>query len=66
MASYSNDPRWITARFSSKCSQCKTAINKGSSVYYYPATKTVLCDGDDCGGQAARDFEDARFDEECF
>ena len=66
MPSYSNDPRWITARFASACPQCKTAIRKGDSAYYFPATKTVLCAGDDCGGQAARDFEAARFDEECF
>ena len=63
MARYSNDPRWVTARFDSECTGCRKTIRRGQPAFYYPRTRDVLCDRDDCGGQASRDFEAAAFDE---
>lgn len=62
---YSGDPYWLTARFASPCSQkgCTHQIQKGELAFYYPNGKKILCQGDDCGGQAARDFEAAKADE---
>jgi hypothetical protein len=60
---YSGDPRWLEAKQPSRCKKCGRDINAGERVYYYPKTKTVYCDGEDCGKQAARDFEAAAFDE---
>ena len=63
MARYSNDPRWITAKFTSKCSKCGQSIQTGESIFYYPLGKKVLCKGDDCSGQASREFDACAFDE---
>lgn len=60
MKAYRNDPRWLTARFESKC-QCGNVTHKGGDIYYYPLTKTALCKS--CGEQATRDFEAAAFDD---
>lgn len=58
-----NDPRWITARFNSRCCRCKGEVKKGSQAFYYPRDKAVMCDSEDCGKQASRDFDAAVFDE---
>lgn len=38
MPRYSNDPRWITARYAGTCSakDCDKPIRKGDDVYHYP------------------------------
>lgn len=54
------DPRWITAKFSSDC-RCGHLIRKGESVFYYPTSKTALCQS--CGDEAARFFTAAAEDE---
>jgi len=63
MARYSNDPRWITARFDSKCANlhCSTPVRKGQQTYYYPLVKATYCQS--CGKNAQRDFESHAFDE---
>jgi len=58
-----NDPRWISARFASKCG-CGTTIMKGSRIFYYPRTKQALCER--CGEEASAQFEAMRADEEFF
>lgn len=65
MPRYSRDPYWLTAKFDSKCTRkgCDTTITKGQRAFYYPSSKSVLCEKDDCGGQASRDFEAAAADD---
>jgi hypothetical protein len=60
------DPYWLTAKFSSACSNplCQRTIKKGEQVFYYPKTCRVLCNMEPCGKTASRDFEAAVFDEE--
>jgi hypothetical protein len=58
----SGRPFWMVAKFGGVCSSCKLGIKKGESIYYYPATKTVLCSGDGCGKQAERDLAANDFD----
>ena len=60
MKHYSNDPRWITAKFDSLDAN-GNAVKKGDRIFYYPLTKTVLTG--EKAEQAARDFEAAAFDE---
>ena len=64
MSRYSYDPYWLTARFPSKCSKCGCDIKKGARIFYYPRGKSALCEKDECGGQASRDFNAAKADEE--
>jgi len=66
MKRYSRDPYWTTAKFAGKCSRCDGPIRKGESIFYYPNTRTVLCDSDDCGTHASREFNGAKFDESVY
>lgn len=63
MPTYRNDPRWITARFVSKCAGCKTAIEKGTEAFYYPASRSVYGKACGCAAPRAADFEAAAFDD---
>ncbi|MBI5728115.1 MAG: hypothetical protein HY965_09710 [Ignavibacteriales bacterium] len=58
---YSQDPRWIEARFDSVC-RCGNSIKKGTRIFYYPAGKVALCTR--CSEKAAGEFEAARQDED--
>lgn len=60
MPRYALDPRWITARFDSKC-QCGKAIRRGTRIFYYPNGKTALCA--DCSQKASAEFSAAAADE---
>ena len=60
---YAKDPYWTKARFVSKCSKCGGSIKKGADIFYYPRTRSVFCESDNCGGAASRDFESCAFDE---
>jgi hypothetical protein len=60
MPQYSGDPRWITARFNSKC-PCGHDIKKGERTFYYPRTKAALCGK--CGEKASAEFAAAAMDE---
>jgi hypothetical protein len=63
MSRYRNDPHWLQAKFPSTCSRCKAAIAKGDQAFYYPASRSIYCKGENCGQQCARDFEAHAFDE---
>ena len=52
MARYNRDPRWIRARYNGKCSECGAVIPKGAEAYYYPATRSILCENP-CGQAGA-------------
>jgi hypothetical protein len=56
-------PHWMTLRWTNKCSRCNALIPKGGEAFYYPDTGTILCAGEDCGRQAARDLAANDFDE---
>jgi hypothetical protein len=63
MARKTRDPRWIRSRFPSTCGRCFGTIEPGGRAYFYPLTRSILCERDECGGQVARDFAAAAFDE---
>ena len=68
MTRYARDPYWIDCKHRQECTKCGVLIPIGSSVFVYPASRTVslkiLCSNDNCGGAASRDFEAAKQDEE--
>ena len=57
------DPKWITARRGDTCTGCKRNIRAGEEVFYYPNSRSVYCNADQCGGAASRDFDACAFDE---
>ena len=57
------DPYWTIARFNSTDKQGQP-IRKGTRIFYYPQTRSVL-QGEDAE-QASRDFCSACFDEDNF
>jgi hypothetical protein len=63
MTRRNNAPYWIKTRYGGKCNRCKLGIKKDEEALYYPATKTMLCAGQDCGRQEQRDMEANAFDE---
>jgi ribosomal protein S27E len=64
MNRYSNDPRQITARFSSRCSKCKVKIQKDTIIYYWPSSREVYCLT--CGEAPYRQFLSSVADEEAY
>lgn len=60
---YKNDPKWISAKFTSRCSKCKEPIFKGQRIFWYPKCKSVFCDSATCGQKEASSFNDAAQDE---
>lgn len=63
MTRRSTSPYWIKTRYGGKCERCKLGIKKGEDALYYPASKTMLCAGQDCGRQEQRDMDANKFDE---
>lgn len=61
---YKNDPRMITAKFSSSCSKCGCTIKKGTSIYYWPSDRKVYCEK--CGEAPYRQFQSSAADEDVF
>ncbi|MBE0571969.1 MAG: hypothetical protein IH618_10535 [Ignavibacteriaceae bacterium] len=59
---FSNDPRWIDARFG-ECSECKTPL-KVKRAFYYPLTGNIFCP--DCGSKHSADFNLAKQDEDFY
>ena len=57
-------PYWLTVKYAGECSRCKKPISRGVTAFYYPKERTMLCNRDECGGQASRDLDAAKFDEE--
>ena len=63
MTRRSNAPYWILTRYGGKCDRCKLGIKKGEEALFYPATRVLLCAGQDCGRKEQRDMELNRIDE---
>ena len=59
----SNAPYWLRTKYGGVCSHCKLGIKKGEEALYFPATKTLLCAGQECGRQHQRDMDANAFDE---
>jgi len=64
MTRYSNDPRQITAKFSSSCCKCKAKIPKGAEIYYWPSSREVFCAK--CGDGPYRQFLSSAADEDVY
>lgn len=64
--SWARDPHWITAKLACRCAKCGTDVAKGARGFYYPSSRQVYCAGENCGAQAARDFDAARSDEAAY
>jgi len=63
---FPQDPRWITARFPSRCDGCHQPMQAGDQIFYYPNSKTVFCNREDCGKRESRHLEAAIFDERMY
>lgn len=61
MPRYSQDPRWIDARYAGKCSECNAPIKRDERCFYYPNGKKLL--SGECAEAAAGDFNACAFDE---
>lgn len=61
---YNNDPRRLTAKFSTHCKFCGAYINKYDEAFYWPATKTIKCTG--CGEEEYQAFLASKCDEEVY
>jgi MinD superfamily P-loop ATPase len=61
---YKDDPRQIVVRYPSYCAKCQTRLPKGTVVYYWPRTQTLLCDG--CGESEYSSFLSAAADEDVY
>ena len=66
MTRRSNAPYWILTHYGGVCSRCKLGIKKGEQALYYPANKTLLCAGQNCGRQEQRDMDANRADEQLY
>lgn len=60
MPQYSNDPRWIQAKFPGVAKNGQ-AFKKGDRIFYYPLTKTILVGKD--AETASAEFAAAAADE---
>jgi hypothetical protein len=60
---FPSDPHWLDARFPGHCSRCSRPTKTGDSVYYFPQSRTIFCNSEDCGKHEARQVEAALFDE---
>jgi hypothetical protein len=61
---YKNDPRMITAKFSSVCTKCNGSIKKGTPIYYWPADRKVFCP--QCGKVPYQEFLSSVADEQVY
>jgi hypothetical protein len=62
MSTYTNDPRWTKAKFTSTCCQCGAAVAKLAKIFYFPIGKKVYCAK--CGEPHAARFAAEVADEE--
>lgn len=62
MPYYKNDPRRITAKFTSSCSKCHKTVRWGDKIIYYPLHKHVFCEP--CGEPEYRQFLSSAHEED--
>lgn len=63
---YSGDPRWITTRYRGTCANCAAPIRRGEAAFYYPRTRDLFCNKQNCGPTEASLFYSAAADEEAW
>lgn len=61
---YKNDPRMLTAKFTSVCSKCGCSIKKGTDIYYWPSDRKVFCLN--CGEAPYQQFQSSAADEDVY
>lgn len=49
-------PYWTAAYQAGHCAHCGSKIEPGARVLFFPTYRTVLCGAQDCGEQAAQEF----------
>lgn len=49
-------------KYPCKCSRCSGELNRNDEAFYYPATRTMLCKGEDCGKKASAELAADDFD----
>ena len=64
MPRYANDPRQITAKFTSSCTTCNSTVKKGEQLYYWPSSRKVYCLK--CGENDYRRFLSDAADEDVY
>ena len=64
MTNYKGDPRLITARFNSSCSNCEGKISKGETAYFWPHGTLIFCMV--CGEPEFRQFTSMAADEDVY
>jgi hypothetical protein len=64
MARYRRDPSWIEVRFEGECARCQRAIRRRERAFFYPESRALYCDDEECGKAASRDFVAHAFDDE--
>jgi len=62
MRYYNNDPREMSARFSSNCAKCGKRMSKGDTILYFPASQKAFC-GAPCGREDYNNFQSSAADE---
>jgi hypothetical protein len=60
----SSKPYWIDVKWAQECSRCNKTIARHESAFYYPATRTILCNGEDCGKKESAALEADDFDQD--
>jgi rRNA maturation endonuclease Nob1 len=59
---YKNDPKKLTAKYSSNCSKCRAVLKKGTLIYYWPSSREVFCPS--CGEPEYQRFLSLAADED--
>jgi hypothetical protein len=63
MKHYKGDPRWIRAKFNSRC-RCGKQIRTGDEILYWPYNRSVQCET--CGSPAWQRFLSEAADEDVY
>lgn len=61
---YKNDPRMLTAKFTSACFKCGCSIKKGTQIYFWPSDRKVYCLK--CGEVPYSQFRSSAADEDAY
>jgi hypothetical protein len=57
------DPHWLTVRWKTKCAICHRTIQPGEQAFYWPASRSMDCNANECGRRSALNFQAAVEDE---
>lgn len=57
------DPYWLTAKYAGHCEGCGTRFGAGTSIFWFPNTRSAYGADCGCGEQRWREFGAAAADE---